>query len=74
MVKKEIVTLALTAALLMETHAVPVLAAENVPEVAPQAASTQIITPRWELLIFPVCHGGCDLKSAGQRIAYTGDD
>ncbi len=30
--KKEIVTLALTAALLMETHAVPVLAAENVPE------------------------------------------
>lgn len=49
MKKKEIVTLALTAALLMTAHAVPVAAAESA---APNATSptmpAQAITLRWE--------------------------
>ena len=52
MKKKEIVTLALTAALLMTAHAVPVAAAESA---APNATSptmpAQAITLRWERFI-----------------------
>ena len=48
MAKKEIVILALTAALLMTTHAVPASAAENTPDGVPQTTSTRVITPRWE--------------------------
>ena len=48
MAKKEIVILALTAALLMTTHAVPASAAENAPDGVPQTTSTRVITPRWE--------------------------
>lgn len=48
MAKKEIVILALTAALLMTTHAIPASAAENAPDGVSQTTSTQVITPRWE--------------------------
>ena len=48
MKKKEIVTLALTTALLMTAHAVPASAASNAPESMSQTGSIQTITPRWE--------------------------
>ena len=48
MKKKEIVTLALTTALLMTAHAVPASAAANAPESMSQTGSIQNITPRWE--------------------------
>lgn len=48
MVKKEIVILALTTALLMTTHAVPASAAENAPHGVPQTTSSRIITLQWE--------------------------
>ena len=48
MKKKEIVTLALTTALLMTAHAVPASAASNAPESMSQTGSIQNITPRWE--------------------------
>ncbi len=46
MKKKEIVTLALTTALLMTAHAVPASAASNAPESMSQTGSIQTITPR----------------------------
>ena len=46
--EKEIVTLALTTALLMTAHAVPASAASNAPESMSQTGSIQTITPRWE--------------------------
>lgn len=46
--KKKIVTVVLTATLLMTAHAASASAAENASEVASQIASAQIITPRWE--------------------------
>ena len=45
MKKKEIVTLALTTALLMTAHAVPASAASNAPESMSQTGSIQTITP-----------------------------
>ena len=48
MKKKEIVTLALTTALLMTAHAVPASAASNAPESMSQQGSIHTITPRWE--------------------------
>ena len=45
MKKKEIVTLALTTALLMTAHAVPASAASNAPESMSQTGSIQNITP-----------------------------
>lgn len=47
MEKKGIVTLALTATLLLSIHIMPVSAAENAPDTFP-TASTQSIAPRWE--------------------------
>ena len=48
MKKKEIVTLVLTATLLMTVHTVHASVAENAPESVSKTGSVQTITPRWK--------------------------